>query len=855
MVARQRLEVEQLEDRVVPTGLVGDELVVVDADTVGGSGAILRLDRTAGSQSLLSSGGILIDPTSVALSGDGSIYVADSGTARLVRVNPITGSQAVITHGGLLVRPQGLARAADGSLLVADADAFGGAGGIIRVDPVSGVQTIVSSGGHFVDPTGLALDLGGFVYVADPEAGGGGGAVIRVHPVTGAQAVISSGGFFVDPVGVAVDVTGLVYVADREAFGGAGGVMRLTPSGGQTPFSVGGEFVDPVALAFDIDGSLLVVDASSRGGSVIRIAAGNGSQSVVSFGGWLVSPRGIALMPNASLPTRRFDFNAASQVTMPGYTAVRGTDTYSPARGFGWVAPAGELDRGGPDALLRDGHRGGTNDFRVDLPNGNYQVTVVLGDLGAIRDTVSVGVIGGLGTGPVAVATGPGNGRSPFFAGHFPAAVTAGFLALRFDGTGGVDPEFVVTALEIRPWVSVGLMTLSGPSSGPADGLSLDTVTITGATPSALLTVSTTLGFITTPDVSPLYQGTQIRADPAGSATVTLRRPSSPGTADITVEETTGVRRGFGSLVYSLPASRLFDFNASGNTTAAGYLGVRGNETFAAGRAFGWLSPAGELARHGPDPLRRDAHHGSDNTFRVIVDRGVPSYRVTLHVGDAAFAHPNIEIYLEGALRTVVALPAGSFAAPSFTLSTATDISADGILDVRLRAGVGESFFVLNALEVVVPQVAARAAGPAPPAPPLSPALLAPIVAEAKRRWSASGLSAVQVQALDSVHVEIADLPGPYLGMMLDRRHIRIDVDAAGVGWFVDPTPADDSEFRPRRVPSRAERQYDLLTVVMHELGHVLGFGSLEGAASKRRELMTAVLRPGERRLPAPSAG
>jgi hypothetical protein len=51
---------------------------------------------------------------------------------------------------------------------------------------------------------------------------------------------------------------------------------------------------------------------------------------------------------------------------------------------------------------------------------------------------------------------------------------------------------------------------------------------------------------------------------------------------------------------------------------------------------------------------------------------------------------------------------------------------------------------------------------------------------------------------------------------------VTIDPTAAGYGWFVDATPAADSEFLATP-GSPAYGRMDLLTVVEHELGHVLG--------------------------------
>jgi hypothetical protein len=71
------------------------------------------------------------------------------------------------------------------------------------------------------------------------------------------------------------------------------------------------------------------------------------------------------------------------------------------------------------------------------------------------------------------------------------------------------------------------------------------------------------------------------------------------------------------------------------------------------------------------------------------------------------------------------------------------------------------------------------------------------------------------------------------------------------------PGPADNSEFRFTGQPtdlsagpdSPAYGRMDLLTVVMHELGHVLGLPDLP-APESTHDLMAQRLSPGERRLP-----
>jgi hypothetical protein len=58
---------------------------------------------------------------------------------------------------------------------------------------------------------------------------------------------------------------------------------------------------------------------------------------------------------------------------------------------------------------------------------------------------------------------------------------------------------------------------------------------------------------------------------------------------------------------------------------------------------------------------------------------------------------------------------------------------------------------------------------------------------------------------------------------------ITIDDDANGVGWFIDSTPEDNSEFTgmdnylQANPNSAAYGKYDLLTTILHEMGHTLG--------------------------------
>jgi hypothetical protein len=102
------------------------------------------------------------------------------------------------------------------------------------------------------------------------------------------------------------------------------------------------------------------------------------------------------------------------------------------------------------------------------------------------------------------------------------------------------------------------------------------------------------------------------------------------------------------------------------------------------------------------------------------------------------------------------------------------------------------------------------------------------------------------------VRFAIDDLPGSRLGFASGDL-VVIDRDAGGFGWFIDPTPDDDVEFvratdgiLAAAEGTSADDRMDLLTAVMHELGHVLGLEDLE---ADHKAVMSATLAPGIRKV------
>ncbi len=153
-------------------------------------------------------------------------------------------------------------------------------------------------------------------------------------------------------------------------------------------------------------------------------------------------------------------------------------------------------------------------------------------------------------------------------------------------------------------------------------------------------------------------------------------------------------------------------------------------------------------------------------------------------------------------------------------------------------------------------QAASGQTSPTALGPTLTATELAPIVTEATDLWMATGLDAQQVQDLQDLNVRVGTLPSGLLGYRVGET-LTLSPTADGYGWFVDPTPADNSEFS---VPtaygleapsgSPAAGRMDLLTAVAHEEGHALGLPDLIPSLYPD-DVMTGTLSPGIRRLPS----
>jgi len=253
--------------------LVPGDLVVADW----AANAIFRMDPTSGAQTVISSGGSIVEALDVAIGPGGDLFVANGESgSNIVRIDPATGAQSVLTTG--VTFPTGLVFDAAGELLVADSFF-----GVRRVDPITGSVTTVSGSSVAV---GITIDAAGDILITSV-----GGEIERVDPVTGSRTTIFTEGSGQSLFELVVDANGDLLVVDD----GVDSILRVDPiTGSHTVLSSGGNLSSPFGLAHDANGDLLVGD---RSGKVLRVDPVTGAQTIIASGGGLTSAFGVAIVP------------------------------------------------------------------------------------------------------------------------------------------------------------------------------------------------------------------------------------------------------------------------------------------------------------------------------------------------------------------------------------------------------------------------------------------------------------------------------------------------------------------------------------------------------------------------------
>ena len=643
-----------------------------------------------------------------------------------------------------------------------------------------------------------------------------------------------------NPEGLAFDGSGNLYVANK----GNGTVSEFAP-GSTTPTATLTGLSYPVALAFDSSGNLYV--ANEIGTTVSEFAPGSTTPTATLTG--LDNPVALAFDSSGNLFVANYDVGTVSEFA-PGSTT-----------------PTATLDRAEQSLALAFDSSG-----NLYVANGSMRHTVSEFAPGSTTPTATLtglnnpGALAFDSSGNLYVANN-GNGTVSVFApgSTTPTATLTGLSkprALAFHSTGrgnlyvanqgnGTVSEFIASGNESAQTIGLYDPTTSvfylrdTNDSGYAD------LTFAyGAAGAGWVPIAGDWNADGT-DTIGLYNPT--------TSTFYLRNTNNGGYADLTFRLWPGRRR----LACRLPATGTADgtvtiglYNPATstfylrNTNNSGYADL----TFAYGRPnAGWLPIAGDwngdgkdtIGLYNPDDLRvLPAEHEQ----RRLCRRDLSPMAQPAPVGNPSPA--------TGMRMARAPSVCTTRQAPYSTCGTPT------------TAGYADMTFAYGAASAGWMPIAGdwnwsggcrcMAAGGAVVAAPanvlgLDPVGdLRPIVREAIARWAGGRVAASSLSRnwRRSSYV-VADLPGSYLGEA-EGNMIYLDGNAAGYGWFVDPTPAVDEEFAPspssqqlRAIDPRAVDRIDLLTVVEHELGHVAGLGDLDASVN---DLMSGVLGTGTRR-------
>ena len=418
----------------------------------------------------------------------------------------------------------------------------------------------------------------------------------------------------------------------------------------------------------------------------------------------------------------RLDMNGSTSQTQAGYIAVPEKTWYTPNRGYGWQNPLDtnfslasgvpippkELqwgERSWPSAfdqtnfsdtsflsLLRDGHKHThTKEFRTDLPDGIYTVTVTVGGLAAVAD-IDIDVLDQPAEGIANTSTLAGEFKRI----SFNATATRGRLILTFSSSIARS-EWSVNAIEIRSFMNPISVSLSGGNIFEAareTPYSINTAVAPG-----LYMLSSSIGSITATDNDPRLSGIQATVGSNGQLSFQFRSEFS-GEGAVLVSSLDGNTQYRIPVMFQNPLLRRLDFNhTTSPVNTDGYRSVLHTSVYDPTKAFGWSARTGSLDRtaaatnSAPQRLFQDKHTAAVPLYFMVSSEIGKTYDLRLHLGDTVAR--DIEVSINGKEFQRFSTVAGQYISPLIrTLAT------DQRIEIYIR-GAGIKEWSINGLEVL----------------------------------------------------------------------------------------------------------------------------------------------------------
>lgn len=435
-----------------------------------------------------------------------------------------------------------------------------------------------------------------------------------------------------------------------------------------------------------------------------------------------------------------FDFGTDVSPVEAGYARIDPSSIYSSSIGYGWEDVSGLYcrDRGSPDNLRRDFvFSSMARTFKVDLPNGIYEVELIVGDALFAHDQICI-YAEGLLQANVSVKAGE------FVRVAFQISISDAQLNLTFSDCGGADPNWVVNGLLIRQYTGrkfdfgaedspvvqgytrVTLSTAYSPSLGYGwtsagylwsrdrslpDDLRRDFVFSSGnATFRVDVLNGDYLVMVVVGDQSYPHDNILIYAEGVLKANISANVGEfiqkvftvsvTNGTLGLTFSDGGGSDPNWviNAILIEQYVERKFDFGTDASPVESGYVQVTDATAYSLSLGYGWVSSSNLQARDRgtPDNLRRDfVFSASNKTFKVDFPNG--KYRVLMMVGDNDYRHDRINIYCQGTLvANNLTVKKGYFAELAFLAEV-----SDGHLEITFVDGGGtDPNWIVNAIHI-----------------------------------------------------------------------------------------------------------------------------------------------------------
>ncbi len=408
-------------------------------------------------------------------------------------------------------------------------------------------------------------------------------------------------------------------------------------------------------------------------------------------------------------PIGRFDFGTASSPVASGYTRVVGGDAYNPQTGYGWSQGAVySLSRGG-EPLTQDFNYTADAVFSMDVPNGEYDVMVTLGESIVAHDQMGV-YLEGVQVDSVTTAAGQ------FVTRTYRTSVSDGQLTLGLRDLGGSDSWVMINGLDVvfagpdRTGPVVNLTDASGTRTGPIDRLTVsfnELIQASSFTLEDVVSLQGPSGDIVPSAVNALPSGAYEMVFESQNESGLYRLVIGPEIVDIAGNPMDQDGDGIAgeipddrfasefTLEAGLATVAAFDFGNATSPLAGGYTRVTGANAYSVGTGYGWQGGPVYTISWGGEPLTQDLNYTRDARFLVDLPNG--EYDVVVTMGEAIIPHDQMGVFVEG-----VQVDSVSTAAYEFTSNTYRTSISDGQLTLGLKDLCGSNLYaVINGLKIL----------------------------------------------------------------------------------------------------------------------------------------------------------